>query len=168
MRNSSIPLILTDEHARVRLPEGTFSQPETVLRMVEVVGRGFFVALVASDSFEDRQPRTLIMSWDSDVVGFIESPKMDARLLQLEHFSATEEDGQLRLRHRQVLAISRGVDTAAGDAEVIMFLASDGSCFCGQEAVSPPRSIKVGSLIANVGNQSGTDTRHRQPNGGVA
>ena len=165
MRTSSIPLILTNGQAHVRLPEGIFSGSETAVRMAEVVGGAFFIALVASDSFEDQQPRTLIMSWDSDILGFIESPKMAARVLQLDHFSASRENGHRHLRHRQIVSISRGVDTAVGDAEVIMFLASDGTCFCGQDAVASPPSVKIGALVVNIGAQPTTDIGHGRPPG---
>ncbi len=165
MRKSSLPLILTNEQANVRLPEGLILQPETAFRMVEVIGGAFFVALVASDSFEDQQPRTLIVSWDSDLLGFIESPKMAARLLQLDHFTASQEDGQVHLRHRQVLSICRGVDTAAGDTEVILFLAADGTRFCGPEAIAPPPSVKVGPLVTNIGDPSRAEIRQGRPPG---
>ncbi len=169
MRKASFPLILTNKQAEVRLPERFLSEPETGWRMVEMVGGGFFVAVITSDSFQDREPRTLIASWDSDLLGFVESPQMAAKFLRLHHFAATAEAGTTLLRHREVVEIRRGVDTAANDAEVIVFLASDGTSFCGQEAIEPPPSVRIDALVAAVGLQrSGIESRAEQSPGGAS
>jgi hypothetical protein len=150
MRDASIPMLLTVASARLQIPTDFSPSPGDFWRSVECLGSGFFVVLMTSDTFQSDQPRAVVLCWDSDIVHFIESPTMAARVCALHHFKAIRERAGHRHLVREVSEIWRGVDTAAGDCEVILFKATDGSSFCGPEAIPVPNSVRADSLLAAV------------------
>ena len=90
------------------------------------------------------------MTWDSDLVHMIESPKLAATLHAL-HYLSPRQDGAGEPLCREVREIWRGVDRDADDIEVIMFKAADGTAFCGQDAIPVPPSVQQKSLLAAIG-----------------
>ena len=131
MRDAPMPVLVTDPASKLDLPAGLGLPTGDAWRAVEALGSGFFVALMTSKSFDTDALRALIMCWDSDVVAFIESPRMSAVLRDLWHFSAGENAKADAGRMRKIREIWRGEDSEAPGGEVIVFKATDGTAFCG-------------------------------------
>jgi hypothetical protein len=153
MRDAPMPLLVTDPASKLDLPAGLGLPGGGAWRAAEALGSGFFVTLMTSRSFDTDAPRALIMSWDSDIVAFIESPRMAATLKGLWHFGAGENAGAGASRMREIREIWRGEDWDAPGSEVIVFKASDGSAFCGQDAIPVPATVYLASLITAIASQ---------------
>ncbi len=90
------------------------------------------------------------MTWDSDLVYMIESPKLSATLHTLHYLSQLQDEAGEPLC-REVREIWRGSDRDADGAEVITFKTADGSGFCGQVPIPVPSSVQQNSLLATIG-----------------
>ena len=123
---------------------------ETRWRTFEHIGQGLFVAVMTLSGEPPERRRTLLMTWDSDLVHMIESRKLAATLHSLHYLSPWQDGGGEPLC-REVREIWRGVDRDADGAEVITFKTADGSAFCGQDAIPVPPSVQQNSLLATIG-----------------
>lgn len=150
MRDGSISMLLTSPESELAIPAELHGSAGQFWRAAEALGAGFFIALMTSESFERREPRTLVLTWDSDVVHFIESPRMRARFLTLHHFKARRDAGPPSNLLREIREIWKAIDSDSPDSEVIVFKATDGSSFCGAEAIPVPGSIRLTALICTI------------------
>ena len=123
---------------------------ETRWRTFEHLGQGFFVAVMTLSGDPPEHRRTLLMTWDSDLVHMIESPKLAATLHSL-HYLSPWQGGAGESLCREVREIWRGVDRHAGGAEVITLKTPDGSAFCRQDAIPVAPSVQQKSLLATIG-----------------
>ncbi len=146
-----LPLLVTPPGSELALPPELGLPAGSTWRLIESLGTCLFVALASADTFSTPEPRTLVLCWDSDLVHFLESSKMSTQLHALQHVKSEIVDGRPALSVRQVVEIWRGKDTAADDAEVIVFKAADGSSFCGVDGVTVPSSVCIDSQIAAIG-----------------
>lgn len=146
-----LPVLLTPPGSELVLPPELGLPDGSTWRLIESLGTCLFVALASADTFSTSEPRTLVLCWDSDLVHFLKSPKMSTRLHALQHIKSTIVDGKPALWTREVVEVWRGVDTFAGDAEVIVFKTSGGASFCGIDGIPVPGSVRLESLVAAVG-----------------
>jgi hypothetical protein len=123
---------------------------ETRWRTFEHVGQGFFVAVMTLSGDPPEHRRTLLMTWDSDLVHMLESPKTAAALHSLHHLSPWQ-DGAGKPVYCEVREIWRGVDRDADNVEVITFKTADGTAFCGQDAIPVPPSVRQDCLLVTIG-----------------
>ena len=136
--------------SEVRLPPEFGDRPGSRWRLVEQTGAGFFLAVMSMPKDAPDGRRAVMVCWDSDVVHLIEGPTNRATFLSLHYVSTTAGVGGDEVVMREVREIWRGVDQAAGNCEVIIFVAIDGSAFCGEHAIAMPDSVKRVSLVTEV------------------
>ena len=122
---------------------------ETRWRAMDMVGPGFFVAVLSFPGGEHAAMRTMFFNWDSDLVHMMESRKIQATLHSL-HYVCPSDGREKPFETRTVREIWRGVDHDADDCEVIIFKTITDFEFCGQEAIPTPHSVAKVSLIATV------------------
>jgi hypothetical protein len=89
------------------------------------------------------------MTWDSDLVHMLESPKIAATLHSLHYLSPCQDGAGVPLC-REVRQIWRSVDRDADDVEVITFKTVEGSAFCGQDAIPVSPSVRQDGLLAAI------------------
>jgi len=143
-------MLLTNDQSKLEFPPELGLPVGQSWRGAEVLGDGLFIALMTAETFGPGEQRTLVLCWDSDIVHFIESPKMMAKLCALHHFQARREGEEQWHRVREIREIWRGTDGQALGAEVLIFKATDGSSFCGREALPIPSSVQELALIAHI------------------
>jgi hypothetical protein len=145
-----LPVIVTPPGAEWKLPEELGFPVGSTWRLVECLGSCFFVALATADTFQTPEARTLIVCWDSDLLGFAKSTKMSMKLHALQHIRTEMSEGRpIGLTVRQVTEIWLGIDREA-KFEVIIFKTSDGSSFCGVDGIPVPASVRIDSLVAVI------------------
>ena len=140
--------------SQVFLPK-EFANPEVLRwRAAECPGPSFFVVVLTFHMDEVGSARTILVSWDSDLVHFVESPALAARLHSVRCLATGKGDelagGQ---SVREVKEIWRGIDRAAQNAEVIVFRTVEGEAFCGAEILTVPSSVEIVARIAAVGDR---------------
>jgi hypothetical protein len=143
-------MLLTPPGAEIPLPDDYGLPGGAAWRLVENLASGVFVALVSADSFSTPAPRTLIMCWDSDLVHFLQSKIMSTKIHALHHIGRVMRNGRPTQHAREITTIWRGADRAAGNCEVIIFEATDGSEFCGLDAIPVPISVEVMELVVRI------------------
>jgi len=114
------------------------------------MGQGFFIAVMTLSGEPPEHRRTLLLTWDSDLVHMIESPKI-AATLRSPHYLSPRQDGAGEPLCRELREIWRGVDRDAAGIEVTIFKTADGSAFCGQDAIRVPPSVRQVCLLATIG-----------------
>ena len=143
-------MFITVPESEVPVPLELTTRQCSHWRAIECDGHGFFLAVLTVRGDKPGVPRTILISWDSDLVHFVESPKMAATVHSLSYVVAAAGNPSGVIQIRKVHEIWRGVDHEAHGAEVIVFKTVDGSQFCGSEAVPVPESVQALSLIATV------------------
>ena len=155
MRSAPLPMLLTHPESKLEYPPEMAPSQGGLWRAVEALGTGLFVVLLRSKTFEADEPRLLVMAWDSDLVHFVESPRMEAELCALHHFMVLRGWHGPRTLVREVRELWRGTDAESPGSEVIIFKAYDGTSFCGSGAIPVPPSVREVALIATVGSRFG-------------
>lgn len=140
----------TSSESQIRLPREMVEDGSFRWRLVESIGAGFFVARMRFRKDEPLTSRTAMLCWDSDVVYLVEAPNISATLISLHYFSSSKMTRAAAPVFREIHEIWRGVDTAAHQAEVIIFKTTDGTEFCGPQAIPVPPSVLPTALIATI------------------
>jgi hypothetical protein len=144
-------MFVTLPQAKIDLPPELKDERESLWRMVECTAHGFFVVVMTFSRDDADVRRTAFVCWDSDIVHLVESPKIRATLHSLHHIVSPKKPGAPPISFREVREVWRGVDRNADDCEVIIFKTTDGSEFCGLEAIPVPPSVQQLARIASVG-----------------
>jgi hypothetical protein len=145
-----LPVIVTPPGAEWALPAELGYPAGSTWRLAECLGSCFFVALAKADTFQSPETRTLIVCWDSDLLAFVKSADMSMELHALQHIRTKTFEGRpAGLTVKAITEIWLGFDREA-QVEVIIFKASDGSSFCGVDAIAVPPSVRMDSLVAVI------------------
>jgi hypothetical protein len=133
-------------------PKELETSPSLRWRAVECPGPSFFFVVLTFHKDEPGTLRTILVSWDSDLVHLVESPGLAGRLHCVRCLPTSECSGSAQsLPVREIKEIWRGIDRAAQNAEVIIFRTTEGEDFCGAEILPVPSSVEMVGRIAQVG-----------------
>lgn len=133
------------------IPAGLAEPGSHYWRAVELsLNSSWFVATLCSTDQEMGFRRTMLVSWDTDLVHIVEN--MIGGYLEALLFMAPpwhSEDVQWRT-HR-IKQIWRGYDADRSNEPVLIFTTSEGNQIQGQLAESPPDSVHGHELLVTVG-----------------
>lgn len=120
-------------------------------RTVELsLNTAWFVATLCSTDEDLGYRRTVLVSWDTDLVRIVETMVggyLEALLLMLPPWGA----GKGRWRPHQVKEIWRAYDAERGDEALLIFHTSKGRHLHGQLAEPPPKSAHGHELLVTIG-----------------